>query len=357
MKLFFAAAAILASTTGSKGSSIAPECENYDPDDPPDNWPFRDPDDPLRWNSDYIANRPADLRCNLTPPLTNINSYEAFRAYQEQTLDGGEGVLLIDVRTPEEAYWVGVPAQVNEIVMSDGSSVIPDKFMAQLDPSNSQGPRLNYEVEGNQVSTLVENVASTDLTGISYLVPVEYRDTMTGGRLLNEKFGLQLDALAHETQAQRVIFFCRSGQRSSVGCYFEFCPFQVLFPKVFTGEIKLYEVETDEINGRGGFESTAASDRFIGYRGFPGRGTDFLDSGDGESVSFKDMGLPIRIGDVPKTIEVGSSNNILDITHLDNLDAEPWALKCSGLHTNECQHTSGCEWIGKNHVCVPSNFR
>ena len=292
-----------------------PECKSYDVNSPPPGWPeFAVP-----WASRQGAENP----CNLTPPLINIDSVEAVSAYQTQNIAQNQGkVILIDVRTADEIYWIGVPAQVNSITLKSGGVIVPDYYNVTLNTdADGSAPSLHYKVNGVDQSTLTSDVASTHLTGISYNVPVEFIDTDTGIKSLNDKFGQQIDAIIRETGADRVIFFCRSGQRSSIGCYYEFCPFEQLFPGVLQQQIFAYEVESDITNGRGGFEGTSYSDSFIGYRGFPGRYT--ADSGLTESVAFKDRGLPIKIGTTPKTGLVQPLNGAT--VRFDELDQPSWA--------------------------------
>jgi rhodanese-related sulfurtransferase len=298
-----------------------PECKLYNVNNPPPGWPeFAVP-----WASREGAENP----CNLTPPLINIDSLDAFSAYQQQSMQaefgpasGGQKVIVIDVRTPEEVYWVGVPAQVNTITLKSGGVIVPDFYNVTLNTdADYEAPALQYSVNGVEQYTPTSDVASTHLTGISYNVPVEYVDSNTGIKKLNDKFGKQVDAVIRETGADRVIFFCRSGLRSSIGCYYEFCPFEQLFPGVLQGQIFAFEVESDTTNGRGGFEGTSYSDSFIGYRGFPGRYT--ADSGLTESVSFKDRGLPIKVGTTPKTVLIQPLNGAT--VRFDQLDALSWA--------------------------------
>jgi hypothetical protein len=40
--------------------------------------------------------------CFITPPLVRVTADEAFDAFQSQTIDDKKGVLMIDVRTPDE---------------------------------------------------------------------------------------------------------------------------------------------------------------------------------------------------------------------------------------------------------------
>lgn len=298
-----------------------PECKLYDVNKPPPGWPeFAVP-----WASRAGAANP----CNLTPPLINIDSVDAVSAYQQQAMQGqfgpaagGSKVIVIDVRTPDEVYWIGVPAQVNSITLKSGGVIVPDYYNVTLNTdADGSAPSLHYKVNGVAQSTLTSNVASTYLTGISYNVPVEFIDTNTGIKHLNDKFGQQIDAIIRETDADRIIFFCRSGLRSSIGCYYEFCPFEQLFPGVLQQQMFAFEVESAITNGRGGFEGTSYSDSMIGYRGFPGRYT--ASAGLTESVAFKDRGLPIKIGTIPKTVLVQPLNGAT--VRFDELDQPSWA--------------------------------
>lgn len=325
-------------------SQIAAECldANYDPNTPPPGWaqnidPILPPE--IRW--DQRANYDESVRCNLTPPLTNINADVAFDSYQAQTMlndsnDGGERVIMIDVRTPEELYWVGVPAQVNKINLTNGQSVVPDNYRAELVPAilPHKPPYLKYKVNGKTRFKSVKRVENTELSGMVFNVPVSFRDANTGETTLNPDFGTQVDALVQDLQADRVIFYCRSGQRSSIGCYYQFCPFGIFFsarsPLNPNGPLVLYEVETDLVdengvlvNGRGGFEGTSYGNRFLGYRGFPGRVTSGI--GDTESASFKDAGLPMIIGKTPKTVEAERlPDGSINVIQRDELDVQPW---------------------------------
>ena len=40
--------------------------------------------------------------CFITPPLVRVTADEAFDAFQSQTIGDNKGVLMIDVRTPDE---------------------------------------------------------------------------------------------------------------------------------------------------------------------------------------------------------------------------------------------------------------
>ena len=297
-----------------QGEIPAPECINYDPNNPPPGWPV----DFVPWTG--RGDIPPELRCNLTPPLVNISAREAFHAYQKQSLQGGKRVMFIDVRTYAETRYVGSPAQVNSITLKCGKVIVPDGFCAKLESKDGR-QYLKVYCRGRRKYIPVSDVAKTDLSAISFTVPVEFHDAKTGKKTLNPLFGFQIDGLIKTYQPDRIIFFCRSGQRSSIGCYYQYCPFQELFPGVLSGKIIAYEVESDVENGFGGFESTTYSNSFLGYRGYPGRNT--ADIGSVESVSFKDQKLPIITNQVPKVIDVDPQTGA--VLHVDTLDAEPWA--------------------------------
>jgi len=257
--------------------------------------------------------------CIVHPPLVRISAEEAFDAYQAQEIDGQPGVMMFDVRTPEELYWVGTPAQVNEIELDDGSIIVPDDYKALLKPHPgvSQPQQIEIAVEGKTERLSVDEVVSTDLSPIAYNVPVEYLDPTTGETTLNPRFGFTTDALVAEytetspAGLSSVVFFCRSGRRSSVGCYYKYCPFSLMDPSITAYEVEATDEFGNEVNGLGGFESTSASNRYLGYRGFPGRRSAGVLAA--ESVAFKDTGLPIVIGHVP-------------MTELGHLPALPWAF-------------------------------
>lgn len=301
-----------------------PECVNYDPLNPPPAWPQNIPG--LEWET--RGSIPANLRCNLTPPLININATSAVEAYETQSLDNNNGaVIFIDVRTSQEVYWIGVPTQVNSITMKNGTVFVPDLYMATLVPiCEEQAPEVHFTLNGQAVSVISSDIMTTSMSAISYNIPVEFINTDTGISTLNPLWGKQADALIEATGADRIIFFCRSGQRSSIGCYYEFCPFRVLFPGILGYipgvQMLAYEVESATTNGRGGFEGTDYSGTMLGYRGFPGRYTAF--SGPTESASFKDHALPIKTGTIRKTIVVQPAYG--ELISVDSLDALPWAL-------------------------------
>jgi hypothetical protein len=46
--------------------------------------------------------------CFITPPLVRVTADEAFDAFQAQSIDDKKGVLMIDVRTPDEVNNVSI---------------------------------------------------------------------------------------------------------------------------------------------------------------------------------------------------------------------------------------------------------
>jgi len=293
-----------------------PECVSYDINKPPPGWPeFAVP-----WASRQGQANP----CSLTPPLVNINATTAMQGYEKQDLGSGSKVIIIDVRDPNEYYWVGAATQVNRIVMKNNQTYIPKYFLATLEPTcDDSDNRVHFidSSDDSDVSVSVADIARTEVTGVSYNVPVEYVDGQTGVKTLNPLFGKQLDAIVRENGADRIIFYCRSGQRSSIGCYYKFCPFEQLFPGILGMQMIAYEVESAITNGRGGFQGTDYSNAFLGYRGFPGRNTDNLDVS--PSAAFMDAGLPMDTGMLPKTVRVQPLTG--ETLHIDTLDAAPWA--------------------------------
>ncbi len=147
-----------------------------------------------------------------------------------------------------------------------------------------------------------DQVESVDLSPIAFSIPVEYRNVTTDDKSLNNDFGANMLSLFSSFPGEAAIFFCRSGKRSSVGCYIHYCT-ELL--QVAGSGMTFYEVDAvdeitgDEKSGNGGFEGSTYSNKYLGYRGFPGR----LKVSPYSAVDFKDSGLPIIIGKTPQTLE------------------------------------------------------
>lgn len=214
---------------------------------------------------------------DLTP--IPIAAEDAFDAVQNQTdpVTGEEKrIALVDVRSRAEYFWVGSACQVDEIVTSEGRSIIPDNGKVTLSWS---GLFLNFEVNGCKKFIRTKKVSELKLSPIAINIPYKLWDETTGTLSENNSFASTVEELSYEYDT--LIFFCRSGGRS------EDC----LAPFDTTLFEKIYEIDQpDGKSGRGGFEGTSYSNAYNGYRGFPGRLTKTQDH---PSVSWKDSGLPI----------------------------------------------------------------
>lgn len=219
---------------------------------------------------------------------TPITAGEAFDAVQTQTdpLDHTEAtVVLVDVRTRAEYFWVGAAAKVTGIFLKDQAAdaepIVPDLGKVRL---SYEGIFLDYTVDGKPQRLLVVDVEKLELSPIAVNIPFRLWNEETGSLdpTPNPAFESRIQALI-EGGADTLILFCRSGGRSSA------CP--DAFPDVFAG-VKVYEID-DPFggNGYGGFEGSTYGDAYNGYVGFPARLTEVQDV---PSVSWKDSGLPIK---------------------------------------------------------------
>lgn len=153
----------------------------------------------------------------LAAPAIAYENVTAVEAY-EMTVTGQAN--LVDVRTLEEAYWVGSPA----------------------------------------------NMAGDP---IAYLIPWEFITMNSDGthtKTLNEAFGATIQALFPELDTP-LIMMCRSGHRSTAAA-------QYLEDLGYTQIYELDNAADEALNGRGGrggFQGTSYSNAFAGYRGYPGR--------------------------------------------------------------------------------------
>ena len=303
-----------------------------------------------------------DPCCFATPPLIRISATQAFDAYQSQTITGygnepRQGVLVIDVRTPEEVYWVGQVAQVSSVDLKDGSSVVPDfyktvlqqdKFESKQDSTGKKKESswsISFTIDGEETSVPTDDIDKITTKPFAFNAPVEYRDVEANVKTLNPYIGSDVMSIVQQFNPlpQAVIFYCRSGQRSTIGCYYGYCT--ELFQGFLENGIVGYEVELSgeevgsEINGNGGFEGSSYSNRFNGYRGFPGR-MDIVDEDEVgnlftneeatiKAADFKDAGLPITIGKQPMTPE-----------NFEETFTKPWA----------CEHDANVQ----SSVCNPN---
>jgi rhodanese-related sulfurtransferase len=220
--------------------------------------------------------------------LVGITAEEAFDAVQTQTdpLTGADAkVALVDVRTRAEYSWVGTAAKVNKITLQDAKSwpIVPDLGKVKL---VDEGKFLEYAVNGRHKRTQVAKVASLDTSPIAINVPYKLWDETTATTPLNPEFGHDIDALA-EAGAEVLIVYCRSGSRSST------CGTQIDNEGNFQAVYEIDDPVPGSAGGVGGFEGSPYGEVYNGYHGFPGRLTDVQSV---PSVSWKDTGLPIKIG-------------------------------------------------------------
>lgn len=216
--------------------------------------------------------------------LQRLTAEQAFNAVQTQT-DPASGVskkvMLVDVRTRAEYFWVGAPCKVNTITLDDDTTIAPDLGKVLL---VKDGSLLFFKEKKRPHLLPVCKVKSVDLAPIAINIPFRLWDENTATTTINEGFKEAVEALATEQGVQVVIFFCRSGGRSEA-CL---APFDnALFEAI-------YEIDQPNLaGGFGGFEGTSYSNVFLGYRGFPGRHTQ---SQENSSVSWTDSALPIKTG-------------------------------------------------------------
>ena len=218
------------------------------------------------------------------PELQRVTADQAFDAVQTQTdptTKEPKKVMLVDVRTRAEFFWVGTPCKVNAITVDDETTILPDLGKARL---VGNGRMILFKRDGQPRLLPVCQIKSVDLAPIAVNIPYMLWDEETASMALNEEFSKAVEALALEQGVQVVIFFCRSGGRSKA-CLAGFD--RTLFDAI-------YEIDQpNQANGYGGFEGTSYSNVFLGYRGFPGRHTQ---SQQNPSVSWTDASLPIKTG-------------------------------------------------------------
>jgi rhodanese-related sulfurtransferase len=228
--------------------------------------------------------------------LTGITAEEAFDAVQTQTdpLTGADAkVALVDVRTRAEYYWVGAPTKVNQIVLKDPSvlPIVPDLGKVKL--VNRTGfleySLLEYSVNGRHRWTQISKVAKLDTSPIAINIPYKLWNETSATTSANATFNDQIAALA-KNGVEVLIVFCRSGSRSST------CGTQIENAALFDAVYEIDDPTPGSTGGVGGFEGSPYSEVYNGYHGFPGRLTEVQAV---PSVSWKDTGLPIRIGMSP----------------------------------------------------------
>jgi rhodanese-related sulfurtransferase len=225
-----------------------------------------------------------------------ITADEAFDAVQTGTdpIDPeiAAVVALVDVRTRAEYFWVGTAAQVDAVVLKgeEDKTVWPDLGKVRL---IEEGKFLEYTIDGRYKRTQVEKVAKLETTAIALSIPYQLWDEAAAARVPNPAFTSSIDALA-EQGVEVLIVFCKSGGRST-SCIVN------LDAEVAEKFDAIYEIDEPTgpvtgVHGVGGFEGNAYNQVYNGYVGFPGRLTEIQEN---PSVSWKDAGLPIKVGVQP----------------------------------------------------------
>ena len=227
----------------------------------------------------------------LAQALNGITAEEAFDAVQTQRdpVTGAHAkVALVDVRTRAEYFWVGAPTKVNEIVLTEGGQpIVPDLGKVKL---VYEGEYLEYRVWGRRKWTPVSRVARLDMSPIAINIPYKLWDETTAKTSLNPDFNDKIRDLATIDDVDVLIVFCRSGSRSST------CGTEIENVGLFSAVYEIDDPTLGSAGGVGGFEGSAYGDVYNGYHGFPGRLTEVQAV---PSVSWKDTGLPIKIGVSP----------------------------------------------------------
>lgn len=216
-------------------------------------------------------------------PISSEQAFDAVVLQQDPLTGAPRSVVMVDARTRAEFYWVGTTCMAPEIELVNGSVRTPDMGKVQV---VAGGMLLMFEENGWRRFVRTRDVASVTLTPIAISIPYLLWNEDTASNEPNgpefENFVREVEALAETYDT--VIFFCRSGGRSQ-NCLANFDT--TLFDEI-------YEIDQpDGKSGRGGFEGTTYGNAYNGYRGYPGRKTFFQPH---ESVAWKDLGLPIKIG-------------------------------------------------------------
>jgi rhodanese-related sulfurtransferase len=214
-----------------------------------------------------------------------ITAEEAFDAVQLQVdpISGIESnIVMVDVRSRAEYFWIGSACQMEQIITSNDTIILPDNGKVRL---SNDGRFLDFSIDGMYRRLNVRNVAEVTLTPIAVNIPFKLWNEDTVSLEINEAFKNEVEALADDYD--RIIFFCRSGDRtSSLTGSFD--------TQKFT---EIYEIDQpDGQIGLGGFEGSSYQNVYNGYRGFPDRMTEIQEH---FSVSWKDFGFPIKIGMKP----------------------------------------------------------
>ena len=208
------------------------------------------------------------------PPIP-ITADEAFDMVQMNS-----NVALVDVRSRAEYFWVGAASQVDEIITTKQESIVPDYGKVVL---SENGRHVEFDVNGSYVKLNVKKIQKMNLSPIGFNIPFKTWNETAYALEDNPDFVNQVNNL-NKCGFNVVIFFCRSGGRSQ-DCVTDYL-------NDFHKFLAIYEIDQpDGVSGFGGFEGTSYSNVYNGYRGYPGRLTEIQEH---PSVSWKDMGLPIK---------------------------------------------------------------
>jgi len=214
--------------------------------------------------------------------LRHITAEEAFDAQASQVdPESGDSanVIIVDIRSAAEYYWVGAPAKVDEII-TKRSIIVPDD--GKVNVFGRGNNLLRFKVNGNFRVLSAKSALEIEMSSIAMNIPYK-----TWDKILISGFEDDINALADGSKNTSIILMCRSGKRTTEA----YTDFETTFTTLFKA---VYEIDQpDGKNGRGGFQGTSYDDAYNGYRGFPERKTSFKSH---ESVSWSDAGLPIHIG-------------------------------------------------------------
>lgn len=214
-------------------------------------------------------------------PITAEQAFDAYANQEDPMTGDNANVVIVDIRTTAEHYWVGTCAQVETIVTKRGNEINPDNGKVNLIQG---GKLLKFKVSDRPKVLPVKLVEDIDTSPIATNIPFMTWDDEDCVKVENLDFAAEMEALVADQGIDVVIMMCRSGKRST-DAVFNF------------DSLAVYEIDQpDGKNGRGGFQGTSYHDAYNGFRGFPGRKTTFQEN---ESVSWSDAGLPVHIGRCP----------------------------------------------------------
>ena len=168
-----------------------------------------------------------------------ISAEEAFDAVVNQ-VDPNTGVsadvILVDIRTTAEFYWVGTCAKVDATTTTSGEGIIPDNGKVTLEAGAEV---LKFEVEGGSPGALhVKHVDNIETSRIAINIPYKTWNDKKCEKVDNKKFGSEIEALAEDYDV--IILMCRSGKRTSEAVEVDEDG-NLLSP--FNAFVKVYEVD------------------------------------------------------------------------------------------------------------------